>query len=127
MKETNIKETQWESYENMRKRVEAEDAKKKEKTKGKKIKVVYAEPADYIPEDLRREYKLGEFAELSKEELRFRNTLLEYVHEIEYCKEVLASGVTGDLKEDYERRLEEAEECKKKMLQDKDKFLRNKK
>ena len=41
-----------------------EDAKKKEKTKGKKIKVVYAEPADYIPEDLRREYKLGEFAEL---------------------------------------------------------------
>lgn len=31
--------------------------------KGKKIKVVYVEPADYIPEDLRRKYKLGEFAE----------------------------------------------------------------
>ena len=28
-----------------------------------KIKVVYSEPADYIPEDLRRKYKLGEFAE----------------------------------------------------------------
>ena len=31
--------------------------------KAKTIKVVYAEPADYIPEDLRREFKLGEFAE----------------------------------------------------------------
>ena len=31
--------------------------------KSKKIKVVYAEPADYIPEDLRRKQKLGEFAE----------------------------------------------------------------
>ena len=28
-----------------------------------KIQVVYSEPADYIPEDLRRKYKLGEFAE----------------------------------------------------------------
>ena len=26
-------------------------------------KIVYSEPADYIPEDLRRKYKLGEFAE----------------------------------------------------------------
>ena len=31
--------------------------------KGKTIKVVYAEPADYILEDLRREFKLGEFEE----------------------------------------------------------------
>ena len=29
----------------------------------KKINVVYAEPANYIPEELRRKYKLGEFAE----------------------------------------------------------------
>ena len=28
-----------------------------------KKKIVYSEPADYIPEDLRRKYKLGEFAE----------------------------------------------------------------
>ena len=26
-------------------------------------KIVYAEPADYIPEDLRKKYKLGEYAE----------------------------------------------------------------
>ena len=26
-------------------------------------KVVYVEPADYIPKDLRKKYKLGEFAE----------------------------------------------------------------
>jgi len=31
--------------------------------KNEKKEIVYAEPADYIPEDLRREYKLGEFAE----------------------------------------------------------------
>ena len=35
--------------------------------KSKKIKVVYVEPADYIPEDLRRKYKLGEFAEPKNE------------------------------------------------------------
>ena len=26
-------------------------------------KIVYAEPAEYIPEDLRKKYKLGEYAE----------------------------------------------------------------
>lgn len=31
--------------------------------KSKKIKVVYAEPADYFPKEIRKEYKLGEFAE----------------------------------------------------------------
>ena len=30
-----------------------------------KKKIVYAEPADYIPEELRRKYKLGEFAEMN--------------------------------------------------------------
>lgn len=43
----------------MLKRKEKSEAKKKAKT----IKVVYAEPADYIPKDLRQKYKLGEFAE----------------------------------------------------------------
>ena len=66
-------------------------------------------------------------AELSKEELRFRNTLLEYVHEIQYCKRVLASGVTGDALKDTQSRLEEAEKMQKKMLKDKDKLLGNKK
>ena len=27
------------------------------------IKIVYAEPADYFPEEIRKKYKLGEFAE----------------------------------------------------------------
>lgn len=36
--------------------------------KSKKIKVVYVEPADYIPEELRRKYKLGEFAEPKEDE-----------------------------------------------------------
>ena len=42
----------------MLKRKEKSEAKKKAKT----IKVVYAEPVDYIPKDLRQKYKLGEFA-----------------------------------------------------------------
>ena len=49
----------WRSYEDMLKQKEEAQAKKKAKT----IKVVYAEPADYIPKDLRQKYKLGEFAE----------------------------------------------------------------
>lgn len=53
------KELKWENYEDMLKRKEVKEEKKKAKT----IKVVYAEPANYIPEDLRREFKLGEFAE----------------------------------------------------------------
>lgn len=52
------KELNWLSYEDMLKKKEAKEEKKKAKT----IKVVYAEPANYIPEDLRRQFKLGEFA-----------------------------------------------------------------
>ena len=36
---------------------------KKSEQKAKTIKVVYAEPPDYFPEEIRRKYKLGEFAE----------------------------------------------------------------
>ena len=32
-----------------------------------KKQVVYVEPADYIPKDLRKKYKLGEFAEENAE------------------------------------------------------------
>lgn len=32
-----------------------------------KKKIVYSEPAEYFPEELRRKYKLGEFAETSDE------------------------------------------------------------
>ena len=38
--------------------------------KDKKIKIVYAEPANYIPEYIRRELKLGEFAEPKQEEAK---------------------------------------------------------
>ena len=31
-------------------------------------KVVYVEPADYIPKDLRKKYKLGEFAETEEKD-----------------------------------------------------------
>lgn len=33
-----------------------------------RIKVKYIEPADYIPEDLRKLYKLGEYAEPKPEQ-----------------------------------------------------------
>ena len=32
-----------------------------------KKQVVYVEPADYIPKDLRKKYKLGEYAEKNSE------------------------------------------------------------
>ena len=32
-------------------------------------KVVYVEPADYIPKDLRKKYKLGEYAETGDKEI----------------------------------------------------------
>lgn len=38
--------------------------------KNEKKKVVYAEPPEYIPEDIRRELKLGEFAEPKKDEAK---------------------------------------------------------
>ena len=57
------KELKWEIYDDMLKRKEKSEAKKKAKT----IKVVYVEPADYIPKDLRQKYKLGEFAERKEE------------------------------------------------------------
>ena len=60
------------------------------------------------------------------EELRFKNTLLEYEHEIQYCEEVLASGATGDDRKHAQLRLEEAEKNKKKLLKDKDKLLKKK-
>ena len=44
--------------------------------KGKKVKVAYVEPADYIPEEIRKEYKLGEYAE--------KEYLLKYISYYEY-------------------------------------------
>lgn len=47
------------------------------KNEEKKIKAVYIEPADYIPEDLRRKYKLGEFAEPENEEEHGSDEMIE--------------------------------------------------
>ena len=33
-----------------------------------KKKVVYSEPADYFPKELRKKYKLGEYAETAQKE-----------------------------------------------------------
>ena len=43
------------------------------------VKAKYIEPADYIPEDLRKKYKLGEYAELfevSKQVRQYMEVLL---------------------------------------------------
>ena len=94
-------------------------------------KIVYVEPANYIPEKLRKKYKLGEYAEpesdtekttatntdsITKDEIRFKHAVMEYDHEIEYCKKVLASGVTGDARKDAQARLEKAENDKEELL-----------
>ena len=62
------KELKWQSYEDMLKQKEEAQAKKKAKT----IKVVYAEPADYIPKDLRQKYMLGEYHNvLTNEKIKY--------------------------------------------------------
>lgn len=38
-------------------------------------KVVYVEPADYIPKDLRKKYKLGEFAETEEKDTPKEQTM----------------------------------------------------
>lgn len=38
--------------------------------KTEKKKIVYAEPADYFPKEIREKYKLGEFAEPKQEEAK---------------------------------------------------------
>lgn len=45
----------------MKKELEQKDNESKKK--GKTIKAVYIEPLDYFPIEIRRKYKLGEFAE----------------------------------------------------------------
>ena len=60
---------------------------------------------------------------LTKEERRFRNFLMDYDHEIEFCKMVLASDVSDDAKQNAKMRIKEAEKNKKYMLDNKDKLL----
>ena len=51
-----------------------------------------------------------------KDEIRFKHAIMEYDHEIKFCKEVLANGAKGDAKKHAEQRIKEAEEGKKKLL-----------
>ena len=62
------KELNRSSYENMLKKEEAKEEKKKAKT----INVVYAEPADYFPKSTRQKYRLGEYCkELTNEKINY--------------------------------------------------------
>ena len=49
-----------------------------------KKKVVYVEPADYIPKDLREKYKLGEYAETEEKGTSVEKTMdveVDYISE----------------------------------------------
>ena len=39
-----------------------------------KKKIVYAEPADYFPKELRRKYKLGEYAKPQEDTMKAEKT-----------------------------------------------------
>lgn len=56
-----------------------------------------------------------------KDEIRLKHAVMEYDHEIKYCKKVLANGATGDAQKDAQARLKEAEKNKKKLLEKKTK------
>lgn len=51
-----------------------------------------------------------------KDETRLKHAVMEYDHEIKFCKKVLASGATGDAQKDAQSRLEKAEKNKKKLM-----------
>jgi hypothetical protein len=47
-----------------------------------KKKIVYAEPADYFPKELRKKYKLGEYAEPQEDTMK-----AEEAEGVENCSE----------------------------------------
>ena len=58
-------------------------------------KVVYIEPADYIPKKLRKEYHLGGYAELDKVEDKE-----EYIADCGGIKPIIHPPIFGEDKED---------------------------
>lgn len=40
-----------------------------------KKKVKYVEPLDYFPKEIREKYKLGEYSDINKEELKEKNEI----------------------------------------------------
>ena len=52
-----------------------------------------------------------------KDDIRFKHAIMEYDHEIQFCKMVLDSDAPDDSKKDAKKRLEEAQKNKKKLLE----------
>ena len=50
-------------------------------------KIVYAEPADYFPKEIRKKYKLGEFAEPKTEEKNREKAILKELQNPNLSKE----------------------------------------
>ena len=63
-----------------------------------KKKIVYAEPADYFPKELRKKYKLGEYADENPEV------------EIKVATETKDSSMKADDSAELERLLESADD-----------------
>jgi hypothetical protein len=60
--------------------------------KEKKVKVAYSEPLDYFPEEIRKKYKLGEYAE-EDSILKYRSY---YVYDFEFEDIQVAEGEDHD-------------------------------
>ena len=92
----------WESYDDMMKRVEEAEKKKRELKRQKAMQ---------------KQVKTGQ--ENTKKDIQAKHTIMEYDNEIKYCKSVLKSGTTKEDKDDAKKRLERAKKCKKKLEKDK--------
>ena len=72
--------------------------------KEKEVKIVYSEPLDYFPEEIRKEYKLGEYAE-EDTILKYRSY---YVYDFEFEDIQVAEGEDHDAAQElYERMLKD--------------------
>ena len=83
----------------------------------KKTGKPYVEPADYIPEDIRKELKIGEYAE-EKEDvnaIRKKHALMECDHEIEWCQKILNSDAPEEAKDDARYRIDLAMKKRKQI------------
>lgn len=69
--------------------------------KQEKVKIVYSEPADYFPEEIRKEYKLGEYAE-EKTIFEYRSY---YVYDFEQEAIYVAEGDESSAAYDLYRKM----------------------
>ena len=90
----------------------------------KQNNIVYAEPVDYFPEEIRKEFGLGEYAEVFQdkdavdpakklsddEKYRLRNSLLDWHYERVYRLKVLQNPeIDEEIRQYSEARIKEAE------------------